>query len=292
MTAHGPQKLELRQRIEELQAQIAAWASGGESDGFDWAVTFAEVFSGPGLSQSPPSGVMRGSADTQAAPGQVKLAAQEGQPPGFDVVLTNPPYVRQELLGRELKQALEKRYPEVYRGTADLYVYFYARALHLLRAGGVGSFISSNKWLRAGYGKKLRQHLAAQATLDMIVDFGDLPLFTATAYPLIILFRQEPPDDDHELRALEVDDLAVIDRLSEAVVEQAWPQPQASLRPEGWALVRPQVRALLAKLRRSGTPLGGYVMRLSSLTRPRATGWWPRIRAAPRSSSPGCGGGM
>ena len=265
MTAHGPQKLELRQRIEELQAQIAAWASGGESDGFDWAVTFAEVFAGPGLSPATVTGAMTRGVDVHTAPlvnataGQMQLAAQEGQPPGFDVVLTNPPYVRQELLGRELKQVLGKRYPEVYRGTADLYVYFYARALHLLRAGGAGSFISSNKWLRAGYGQKLRQHLATQTTLNMIVDFGDLPLFTATAYPLIIVFRKEPPDDDHELRALEVEDLAVVDRLAEVVAELAWPQPQASLRPDGWTLVRPQVRALLEKLRRSGTPLGEYV---------------------------------
>jgi hypothetical protein len=163
-------------------------------------------------------------------------------------------------LDGELKEALKKRYPQVYRGTADLYVYFYARALHLLREGGVGSFISSNKWLRAGYGKKLRRHLGSTATVDAVVDFGDLPLFEATAYPMIIVFQNEPPDEEHALQALEVEDLAVVDRLSEVVQGAAWPQPQDTLDAKrGWALVRPEVLALMEKVRSNGTPLEDYI---------------------------------
>jgi hypothetical protein len=167
--------------------------------------------------------------------------------------------VRQELLDPELKEILKKRYPEVYRGTADLYVYFYARALHLLREGGAGSFISSNKWLRAGYGKKLRTHMAEQAAVDVVIDFGDLPLFEASAYPMIIIFRNVEAEEGHTLRALEVEDLSVVERLSEVATEDAWEQPQASLRPDGWSLVEPEVRMLLKKLRRSGKPLGEKV---------------------------------
>ena len=77
---------------------------------------------------------------------------------GFDVVIGNPPYVRQELI-REHKPALNAHFPEVYQGTADLYVYFYAKGLRLLRANGVLVYISSNKFMRAGYGERLRGHL-------------------------------------------------------------------------------------------------------------------------------------
>lgn len=249
----------MRREIEALQAEIASWANedAGEGDGFDWAVTFAEVFVGPGWDTSTLTGAMTDLVN--AAPGQMELAGQEGPSSGFDIVLTNPPYVRQELLDGELKEVLKRRYPQVYRGTADLYVYFYARALHLLREGGVGSFISSNKWLRAGYGKKLRRHLGSKVTVDAVVDFGDLPLFEATAYPMIIVFQNEPSEEEHALQALEVEDLAVVDRLSEVVRGEAWPQPQDTLDAKrGWALVRPDVLALLEKLRRGGMPLGEY----------------------------------
>jgi methylase of polypeptide subunit release factors len=258
MTAHGPEKVQLRERIDELREEIAAWASDGGGEGFDWAVTFAEVFAGPGWDRQTMTGAM--TSVVNAAGGQMELAPPTGRPAGFDIVVTNPPYVRQELLDPELKEVLKRRYPEVYRGTADLYVYFYARALHLLREGGVGSFISSNKWLRAGYGKKLRGHMAEKATVEAIVDFGDLPLFEATTYPMIIVFRKEAPEEEHALRALEVDDLAAVDRLSEVVAREAWDQLQGTFDAKrGWALVQPETLALLEKIRSRGMPFAEHL---------------------------------
>jgi len=112
-------------------------------------------------------------------------------------VLANPPYVRQELLGREYNEEgkLKPVFPEVYGGTADLYVYFYARAAQLLRKGGVGVFISSNKWLRAGYGEKLRQELLDKQAFDLIVDFGELPVFKAATFPAIFVWQQKSRGD-------------------------------------------------------------------------------------------------
>ncbi len=234
LMAHGHEKLALRQKIDDLRAEIAAWVhSGGGSEGFDWAVEFAEVFA------PPLDGGGRG---------------------GFDIVLANPPYVRQELLGRKYKEKhLKPIYPQVYAGTADIYVYFYARACQLLKPEGVACFISSNKWMRAGYGKKMRRHLAENTTLETVIDFGDLPIFEATTYPCITVIRRAKPPADHTVKALTVDDLSAVQHLSDTVRERAWPQPQASLRPQGWALVRPEVLSLLEKLRRRGTPLGEYV---------------------------------
>jgi methylase of polypeptide subunit release factors len=118
---------------------------------------------------------------------------------GFDIVLANPPYVRQELISA-LKPTLKAVYPAVYAGTADLYCYFYARALQLLKPGGMLAFISSNKWFRAAYGKNLRKHIADTCAVRSITDFGDLPVFeSATAYPMIFVAQKKHVTPPHKI---------------------------------------------------------------------------------------------
>lgn len=107
---------------------------------------------------------------------------------GFDCVIGNPPYVRQELLGSQ-KEYFQK-YFRVYNGIADLYTYFIEKAVSLLKLGGLFSYIVANKWMRANYGQPLRVWLKAQE-LEEITDFGDLPVFKgATTYPCILRIRK------------------------------------------------------------------------------------------------------
>jgi very-short-patch-repair endonuclease len=110
---------------------------------------------------------------------------------GFDVVIGNPPYVRQEQI-KHLKDLLKPHY-ESFTGTADLYVFFYEKGLNLLREQGVLTYISSNKWFRAAYGKKLRQLIARETQLQQIIDFGDAPVFAAIAYPAIVITQKGKP---------------------------------------------------------------------------------------------------
>jgi adenine-specific DNA-methyltransferase len=102
---------------------------------------------------------------------------------GFDIVIGNPPYVRQEAI-KDLKPALQAEY-DCYTGVADLYVYFYEQGLRLLKPKGYLSYISSNKYFRAGYGEKLRKYLAANSQIHNITDFGELPVFDAATFPMI-----------------------------------------------------------------------------------------------------------
>ena len=118
---------------------------------------------------------------------------------GFDVVVGNPPYVRQEKI-KELKPTLKDQY-DCYTGTADLYVYFYECGFRMLRNNGVLTYISSNKYFRSAYGKKLRDFLARQSTLSQLIDFGDAPVFTSIAYPSIITTSKVHAQDNY-LRAL------------------------------------------------------------------------------------------
>ncbi|MEI2723825.1 MAG: DNA methyltransferase [Verrucomicrobiota bacterium] len=80
---------------------------------------------------------------------------------GFDVVVGNPPYVRQELL-TPFKPWLEANY-ETFHGKADLYVYFYELGVRVLKPGGLLSFIVTNKWMKAGYGEPLRRFFSEKA---------------------------------------------------------------------------------------------------------------------------------
>jgi hypothetical protein len=180
---------------------------------------------------------------------------------GFDIVLANPPYVRHEKLDRKTKEALKAKYPHGYHGMADLYVYFYERAFQLLRPGGLLAFISSNKFFRAGYGEGLRRFLQERTTLLGVIDFGDRPVFDATAYPCIVLARNALPSDPErsEVRALVVTDLEELERLDERLEGTPLVLKQRDLRPEGWRLEHPEILRLLDKIRAWGVPLGEYV---------------------------------
>ena len=214
---------------------------------------------------------------------------REGDPDaGFDIVLANPPYVRQEKLDAEDQMAYEEAFPDVHTGMADILVYFYARALQILRPwqmqrpGGWLSFITSNKYMRAGYGAGIREHLPASLRLQRVIDFGDLPLFDASgkaiaAYPAVLVGNRSNDSAEH---ALTVADLAgpIRKELSTAnlrintesirgVLEdldgllaraEVRDYPQVLLKKEGWILEDPALISLFRRLMDQGRPLGEF----------------------------------
>ena len=94
---------------------------------------------------------------------------------GFDVVIGNPPYVKQERL-KDVKHVLEEKYL-TFMGTADLYCYFYELGINILRSGGILGYITSNKWLRAKYGTNIRQFLNQYYIIE-IEDHGSMKQFS------------------------------------------------------------------------------------------------------------------
>ncbi|RZN34824.1 MAG: restriction endonuclease subunit R [Methanosarcinales archaeon] len=173
---------------------------------------------------------------------------------GFDCVIGNPPYVRQELL-KEQKGYFKDHY-QVYQGTADLCAYFIEKGVSLLQSGGYFSYIVANKWMRANYGKPLRQWLKTKR-IEEIVDFGDLQVFqNATTYPCIMRISNGKPSSTFgvtQVETLEFSDLGTY------VEKHQYTVNQDGLDDGGWALVDKETRALLDKLRKTGVPLGEYV---------------------------------
>ncbi|MYE27070.1 MAG: N-6 DNA methylase [Chloroflexi bacterium] len=176
---------------------------------------------------------------------------------GFDAVIGNPPYVRQETLGKEFK-AYAKRHFETYAGTADLYTYFIERGVKLLNDNGLFGIIVANKWMRARYGKPLRQWLKKQAIRE-IVDFGDTPVFQqATTYPCILTIGKGGADDS--FAAAQIDTLE-FSSLREHVASLRYAVDKTLLDDGGWSLARQEVQALVNRLMTNMPSLDTYVQK-------------------------------
>ncbi|GHQ38265.1 type II restriction endonuclease [Helicobacter pylori] len=120
----------------------------------------------------------------------------EGDFLGFDCIIGNPPYIRQEQI-KDLKPLLQKQYPDFYNSTADIYTYFFALAYDLLKEKGFNAFITSNKYARARYGTQLRGLLLKKTTLVSYMELNALKVFeSATVDTSIMSFiKQTPPKE-------------------------------------------------------------------------------------------------
>lgn len=173
---------------------------------------------------------------------------------GFDAIIGNPPYVRQETISQQ-KEYLSKNY-KVYHSAADLYTYFIEKGVSLLKENGYMGIIVSNKWLKANYGEKLRSWLK-QLQIIEIIDFGDLPVFEdATTYPCILILRKSLSTKN--FAATQVQSLD-FDSLQSYVNEHSYLVSKENLQDSGWSLASKDKDNIISKLKHTGKPLGEYV---------------------------------
>ena len=173
---------------------------------------------------------------------------------GFDIVIGNPPYIRHQKI-HHLKPALREQFGDFFTGMADVSVYFYKRAAELLRDGGIFIYISTNKFMRTGYGKNLRQFLTSEMSLKALLDFGGISVFEAAVDTCIVLVGKRLPEENHTLRVATLKVDADTFNVQEAFQQQAFLQQISHLSPEGWTLERPETLRLLETLQNTGTPL-------------------------------------
>jgi type I restriction-modification system DNA methylase subunit len=161
----------------------------------------------------------------------------------FTVIVGNPPYVRDERLDKNYKNALLERYP-IAVSTWDLYAYFILRAYELLEEGGVLGFIVSNKWLRAEYGEPLREFLARNVQIKEIRDYTGCNVFpSARVDPMTIIFQKSKPTEPYEFSFVRGKDEIEI-RVSSTVLSAS-----------PWILEREEVYQIKRKLEAVGKPL-------------------------------------
>ena len=180
----------------------------------------------------------------------------EGDFIGFDVVIGNPPYIRQEEL-TNIKTHLQSNY-ETFAGTADLYVYFVERGINVLKNNGSFIYILPNKWMRAGYGGKLRNWIK-QFSINSIVDFGDLPVFDeATTYPCLFSIKKCSPFSN-SFEAAIIETLSYPRGLVKYLDEIKFEVNQGLLLEGSWLLVNEKVQNLIQKIKSVGKSLREYV---------------------------------
>ncbi len=127
----------------------------------------------------------------------------EGDFLGFDCIIGNPPYIRQEQI-KDLKPLLQKQYHNFYNSTADIYTYFFALSYHLLKEKGFNAFITSNKYARAKYGAKLREWLLKKTTIVSYMELNALKVFeSATVDTSIMSFIKQTPPKESEFKYYE-----------------------------------------------------------------------------------------
>lgn len=213
---------------------------------FHWEIGFPEVFYG-------------------FKPGTEKLFARL-ENGGFDAVVGNPPWVRQEGL-KEMKPALKKTFQEVFDSEADIYTYLLARGLQVLRQGGRFGMILQNKWFKSEYAETLRKYLVRSVHVLEVVDFGHAPwLFDdADTFPCL-LFLQRPeseawsPDLDSYVDFIDAQNVNPVKfDLRNPSKKRRSHVPLQRLRPEGWELLAREVGDIMEKVRAAGVVLKKYV---------------------------------
>lgn len=173
---------------------------------------------------------------------------------GFDLIIGNPPYIRQEDI-KELKPNLAKNY-KVYKGTSDIYTYFYELGFNVLKQNGVLSFITSNKYTRAGYGEALRELLLKNTTLLEYIDLNGIKVFdSATVDTSILSFEKaKTKDSSFKYLAPNTELLKENDFNIESILNFN-KIAQNSLSKESFTFNDESTNALKAKIEKHGTPL-------------------------------------
>ncbi|WP_202145820.1 class I SAM-dependent DNA methyltransferase [Helicobacter pylori] len=178
---------------------------------------------------------------------------------GFDCIIGNPPYIRQEQI-KDIKPLLEKQYQNFYNSTADIYIYFFALAYHLLKEKGFNAFITSNKYARAKYGAKLRELLLKKTTLVSYMELNALKVFeSATVDTSIISFiKQTPPKESdfnyYEPTPNDKDDLKNTPYLT---------MKQNALSTESFIFANAMLLDLRDKIESVGTPLKDWGIQIN-----------------------------
>jgi len=174
---------------------------------------------------------------------------------GFDVVIGNPPYIRQEEI-KDQKPYLKSNY-NIYTGTSDIYVFFIERGFSILKGIGNFCFIMPNKWMQAEYGRPLRIMLLQQQ-LQQVLDFGDLQVFDeATTYPCIVNVSKTDPMKT--IKTLTVKSLNLEIGFDQYVISNRQEVDISVLGAETWVITSDKERNIISKVKSISVSLFDYV---------------------------------
>ncbi|WP_418121011.1 class I SAM-dependent DNA methyltransferase [Campylobacter jejuni] len=183
-----------------------------------------------------------------------EILDDDGNFKGFDLIIGNPPYIRQEEL-KELKNTLSKNY-KVYKGTADIYTYFYELGFNVLKENGILSFITSNKYTRAGYGEALREFLLKNTCILKYIDLNGIKVFDSATVDTSILSFEKIKIKENTFKYLSLNNELLKNYDFEiSAIKEFLNISQNSLSKESFAFNDESTNALKTKIEKLGTPL-------------------------------------
>lgn len=176
---------------------------------------------------------------------------------GFDIVIGNPPYVQiQNFSGQQVQKDWEAQGYKTFAKTGDVYCLFYERGFGLLREGGTLTYITSNKWMRANYGKVMRRFMLENGSLLQLIDFGDSQIFeNATTYTNIILWYKKKSKEKPKVwdvnrvfkKDLTLNAMLDIDDSDEGLFKE-----------DSFVIVKSDLAKIKKKIEKVGTPLKNW----------------------------------
>ena len=222
----GPEKGRLRGEIQALEEQVKTELGDGavSEDAVDWRLQFAEVFANG----------------------------------GFDIAMANPPYIQLQKDGGKLGRLYEKVGFATFVRTGDVYQLFYERGCQVLRPDrGLLAYITSNSWLKAEYGKRLRRYFSQRHTPLRLLELGKDVFESAIVDSSVLILRKGGGGETFP--AVDMDTLPTGDFPPQ---ESLW----AQVRPDGeapWSILSPLEQCVMDKMLAVGTPLAEWDVKIN-----------------------------
>ena len=170
---------------------------------------------------------------------------------GFDIVIGNPPYVQLQKSGGKLAKLYEEQKFNTFARTGDIYCLFYEKAHQLLKQGGICNFITSNKWMRAGYGEATRKFFIENTNPLILIDFSGVKVFETATVDVNILLYVKEKNTFNTLACIVKD--KELKELSLYVKQRA--QYAQFKNTDSWVILSDIEQRIKAKIEAIGTPL-------------------------------------
>ena len=181
---------------------------------------------------------------------------------GFDIVIGNPPYIQLQNNGGELAKLYEGCGYSTFARTGDIYCLFYERGWQLLKKGGHLCYITSNKWMRAGYGEKTRDFFANKTNPLLLIDFAGVKIFeSATVDTNILLFSRANNQHKTTCAITNKQNKDSVKNLSDFVRQQDIICDFST--SDSWVILSPIEQSIKRKIEAVGTPLKDWDIQIN-----------------------------
>ena len=170
---------------------------------------------------------------------------------GFDCVIGNPPYIQLQSMGTDA-DVLERMKYKTYVRTGDIYCLFYEQGMNLLKPNGCLCYITSNKWMKAGYGKELRQYFVSETNPVLLIDFAGVKVFDTATVDVNILMLQKTINVQRTFACI-TQGINGLQNLSDFVQQNGAECDFSSA--DSWVILSPIEQSIKRKMETVGTPL-------------------------------------